>query len=153
MGEIEGASVAAAAAHEPRLDFPARIGVVRLVYGRMTPVPAAEQTLFAEALDGAASLGEFVTLGPLEAQMNRIPAMRARPLEFRRLGASWRAPHCTVSRIRLMQGQSFSKRLDRNFSKISSPLVAGGAACRQVMAGMAGRWNDGSQLTLCGPAG
>lgn len=88
VGEIDSASVAAAAAHEPRLEFPARIGVIRLVYGRLTTIPSEERALFTEALDGRDNWGEFVMLGPLEAQLNRIPAMGARPLEYRRLGAS-----------------------------------------------------------------
>lgn len=55
-----------AARYEPRLEFPARIGLVRLVYGGIEPMPHAERALYAKAFD--AGFGTIVHLGSLEAQ-------------------------------------------------------------------------------------
>ncbi len=72
-GKPEGIS-SAVASYEPDLHFPARIGVVRLVYNRITTTPNAERLLFAEMLSRVP--GEVVQLGALEARMSGIPDYR-----------------------------------------------------------------------------
>ncbi len=57
-----------AAAYEPNLHFPARIGVVRLVYGKITSTPSRERAAFAQAL--ARVPAEIVQLGALESRMS-----------------------------------------------------------------------------------
>jgi hypothetical protein len=62
------AKVRKAAAVEPHLAFPARIGLARIEYGRLAPVPPAEGDAWL-ALAGRLSpwLGEFVPISPLVA--------------------------------------------------------------------------------------
>ncbi|MCL6282692.1 hypothetical protein M3P21_04035 [Ruegeria sp. 2012CJ41-6] len=67
---FDGSAVARHAAYEPNLKFPARVGVVRLVYGEVTTMPDKERRLYAEGLPDA--LGKLVHLGPLEAQLAKL---------------------------------------------------------------------------------
>ena len=63
-------AIRAAAAVEPLLRFPARIGIARIEGGRLTPIPDAEMAAFAgaqEATGGA--YGEFVPLNLLVTAM------------------------------------------------------------------------------------
>jgi hypothetical protein len=62
------AKVRQAATVEPHLIFPARIGLARIEYGRLAPVPPAEADAWL-ALAGRLSpwLGEFVPVSPLVA--------------------------------------------------------------------------------------
>jgi hypothetical protein len=62
------AKVREAAAVEPHLRFPARIGLARIEYGRLAPVPPAEGDAWL-ALAGRLSpwVGEFVPISPLVA--------------------------------------------------------------------------------------
>lgn len=84
---IEDSAVAKFAAYEPDLNFPARIGVVRLVYGEITAMPDKERALYFEGLPE--SLGNVVHLGPLEAQMADVQQYsRLEPIEIRQLAAS-----------------------------------------------------------------
>lgn len=64
---IADPKVAAAARYEPNLSFPARIGVVRMVYGQIRAIPEAELALYAEGLPPG--LGNFVQLGALEDRL------------------------------------------------------------------------------------
>ena len=66
-GEIDGPALRRAAAYEPNLHFPARIGVVKLVYNQITTTPSAERAVFAGTLSRVP--GEVVLLGALEARM------------------------------------------------------------------------------------
>lgn len=82
-----GIEEAVGANYEPNLKFPARIGVVRLVYGQLSNMPDKERELYLE--DMPDSLGTLVHLGPLEAQMaelNRYGSLGQ--MEIRQLAAS-----------------------------------------------------------------
>jgi len=73
--------------YEPNLKFPARIGVIRLVYGRLSTMPDKERELYLE--DMPDSLGTLVHLGPLEAQMANVSQYRGLDqMEIRQLAAS-----------------------------------------------------------------
>jgi len=67
-GTIDDPYLAGTAAYEPNLHFPARIGVVKLVYNQITSTPSAERALFADTLSQVP--GEVVQLGVLDAQMS-----------------------------------------------------------------------------------
>lgn len=56
-----------AAAIEPLLRFPARIGLARIEAGRLTAVPAAESQLWMELAERNAPLGSFAAIDPFLA--------------------------------------------------------------------------------------
>jgi len=86
-GGLENSAGTSFANYEPNLKFPARIGVVRLVYGRLSTMPDKERELYLE--DMPDSLGAFVHLGPLEAQMADVDGYGSLDqLEIRQLAAS-----------------------------------------------------------------
>lgn len=66
-GPIADREIAAAAAYEPKLTLPARIGIVRLVYDKFTTIPEKELDLILAELP--AGLGEMTQLGPLDARI------------------------------------------------------------------------------------
>ncbi len=57
--------IAKAAAVEPNLRFPARIGIARIVNGSLTLQPAEETALFADIAERNSRYGEFVPVSPL----------------------------------------------------------------------------------------
>ncbi len=57
--------IAKAAAVEPNLRFPARIGIARIVNGSLTLPPAEETALFADIAERNSRYGEFVPISPL----------------------------------------------------------------------------------------
>ncbi len=63
------ADIAAIAAVEPNLHFPARIGVARIVNGQLSLPSADEGALLAEVGARNAALGDFVQVSPLIAAM------------------------------------------------------------------------------------
>jgi hypothetical protein len=63
------ADIAAIAAVEPNLHFPARIGVARIVNGQLSLPSADEGALLAELGARNAALGDFVQVSPLIAAM------------------------------------------------------------------------------------
>ena len=67
QGEIDDPDQRRAAAYEPNLHFPARIGVVKLVYGQISTTPTTERAAFADTL--AKVPGTITHLGPLDAEM------------------------------------------------------------------------------------
>ncbi len=69
-GEIDDPYLASAAAYEPNLHFPARIGVVKLVYNQIALSQNAERAIFAEILSRVP--GEIVLLSALEARMSNM---------------------------------------------------------------------------------
>jgi hypothetical protein len=86
-GGIEDSGGASFANYEPNLKFPARIGVIRLVYGELSNMPDKERELYLEDMPDA--LGAFVHLGPLEAQMADVDRYgRLDQMEIRQLAAS-----------------------------------------------------------------
>lgn len=60
-------SVRQAAAVEPILKFPARIGLARIEHGRMVGIPKEELTLWQTLIEKRADLGEFVAINPFVA--------------------------------------------------------------------------------------
>jgi hypothetical protein len=66
---ISEADIAKAAAVEPDLRFPARIGVARVVNGDLTGLPAEEAQLFAGLTERKAMIGEFIPVSPLVVSM------------------------------------------------------------------------------------
>lgn len=66
---IADPDITAAAAIEPDLRFPARIGLVRLVHNQITPLPEAERALLLQ--DMPKGLGTVVTLTSLDARLER----------------------------------------------------------------------------------
>ncbi|OUS39165.1 hypothetical protein A9Q94_00300 [Rhodobacterales bacterium 56_14_T64] len=86
-GGIEDPDIAKFASYEPNLKFPARVGVVRLVYGRLSTMPNKERDLYLGDLPEA--FGAVVHLGPLEAQMiGQYGYSRVDQKEIRQLAAS-----------------------------------------------------------------
>lgn len=61
--------IADAAGVEPNLNFPARIGVARIVNGALTLPPAAEVGLFSGIAERNSGYGEFVPVSPLVLAM------------------------------------------------------------------------------------
>lgn len=61
--------IATAAAVEPDLRFPARIGVARIVNGHLTLPPTEEVDLFLDVATRNASYGEFIPVSPLVVAM------------------------------------------------------------------------------------
>lgn len=57
--------IAQAAAVEPNLHFPARIGIARIVNGALTLPPAEETALFTGIAERNSRYGEFVAVSPL----------------------------------------------------------------------------------------
>ena len=67
-GEVNDPELSRAAAYESNLHFPARIGMVKLVYNQITTTPNAERVVFADSLSRVP--GEVVLLSALEALMS-----------------------------------------------------------------------------------
>lgn len=68
-------AVRQAASAEPLLRFPARIGLARLQFGRLTPVPSEEADAWIDlAAKLGPSFGEFVAINPLVAQLTASAA-------------------------------------------------------------------------------
>jgi hypothetical protein len=63
------AEIAAVAAVEPNLRFPARIGVARIVNGALSNPTAEEAEGFAALLQRQRALGEFVPISPIVMEM------------------------------------------------------------------------------------
>jgi hypothetical protein len=61
--------IAAIAAIEPNLKFPARIGVARIVNGQLSLPPADEADALARMAETLAQMGSFVQVSPLIASM------------------------------------------------------------------------------------
>lgn len=60
---------------EPRLEFPARIGLARVGYGGLTAIPGDELAIWQAALEGVDErYGAFVPVSPLIASMVAEPA-------------------------------------------------------------------------------
>ncbi len=57
--------IAQAAAVEPDLRFPARIGIARIVNGQLTLPPTGEVALFSEVAERNARFGDFIPVSPL----------------------------------------------------------------------------------------
>ncbi|MEL6585978.1 MAG: hypothetical protein AAFY65_05990 [Pseudomonadota bacterium] len=62
---ISDPAIRQAAAVEPNLRFPARIGIARVVNGRLTLAPPEEAALFAEFTRRHGAMGEWVPVSPL----------------------------------------------------------------------------------------
>ena len=88
QGPIKDADVAAAASVEPApLRFPARIGVIRFVWGTVETFPADEKK--ALLADLPEDLGTLTQLGRLETALSRTPDLRITNVNaMRRLAAS-----------------------------------------------------------------
>lgn len=84
-GTADDPTISNVAAYEPNLAFPARIGVVRLVYGQITTAPKAERDVFAETISRVP--GTIVQLGQLEARMAGA-SYRTDQYDIRQLAAS-----------------------------------------------------------------
>jgi len=61
--------IARIASVEPNLNFPGRIGVARVVNGRLTALPAQEIEIFGRFAEDNPRYGEIVGISPLIAQM------------------------------------------------------------------------------------
>ena len=85
-GETGDPALSSVAAYEPDLHFPAKIGVVRLVYGQISTAPEAERAIFAETISRVP--GSVVQLGPLEMRMLDIHRYRVDQFDIRKLAAS-----------------------------------------------------------------
>ena len=89
QGEIDDPDLRRAAAYEPTLHFPARIGVVKLVYGQISTTPSTERAAFAKTLEKVP--GPLSHLGPLDAEMFGLNTNRWNRLDqndIRQLAAS-----------------------------------------------------------------
>ncbi len=75
-GDID-ADVRRIAAIEPTLEFPARIGLARIEYGRLATIPGDEAQIWTDVIDEiGADYGEFVPISPMIASMVAEPAPR-----------------------------------------------------------------------------
>ena len=79
------AEIAQSARYEPDLRFPARIGVVRLVYNQITSLPDPERELLMKEMP--AGLGTFVPISALDAKLARTGG-RYTDKQLRSLAAS-----------------------------------------------------------------
>lgn len=70
-GPVADAAIREAAAIEPDLTFPARIGIARIVNGTLTQAPPREAQELAGFVERHAAMGEWVALSPLVASWNR----------------------------------------------------------------------------------
>jgi hypothetical protein len=74
---------------EPLLRFPARIGLARILNGRIVPVPPREADAWIDLAKAHADLGSFVPISPLIAEMVRSGAGNAATvIDGVRLGAA-----------------------------------------------------------------
>jgi hypothetical protein len=99
---ITDPKIAEAAAHRPNLRFPARVGVVRLVYGQIKTPSAEERALFQQALPSG--IGEVTLLGALDAQLAGLHRYQLDQHEIRRLAARHHLDYALV--IALDPGQN-----------------------------------------------
>ena len=67
-------AVARAASAEPLLRFPARFGLARIAYGRITAVPPGEADAWMGFAQGHADYGSFVLISPLIAELTASSA-------------------------------------------------------------------------------
>ena len=70
--------IAEIAAVEPNLQFPARIGVARIVNGQLTLPPAAEVALFTDLTSDRQRYGTFTPVSPLVVALVADPAQERR---------------------------------------------------------------------------
>lgn len=82
------ADIAAIAAVEPNLHFPARIGVARIVNGQLSLPSAAEGAMLAELGARHPDYGDFVQISPLIASMVTGSEPDGQPDEYRRGGGA-----------------------------------------------------------------
>lgn len=85
------AKIRQAAAVEPTLQFPARIGLARIKNGKLAPVPGAELEIWKELQSElGTSYGEFVPVNPMIASMvsNAMNADKENAIDQIRLGAA-----------------------------------------------------------------
>ena len=68
------ADVMEAAAVEPLLRFPARIGLARIANGRLTAIPSTEASLWLDMTQAHPNLGEVVPVSPFLAAQSSRPA-------------------------------------------------------------------------------
>ncbi|MEM8826249.1 MAG: hypothetical protein AAGD40_04920 [Pseudomonadota bacterium] len=83
----------AAAAVEPLLRFPARLGVARLLNGQLSPIPPGEGAHWLALLQAEVDYGEFVEISPLAAtfaatDIGLVEPGRMDPIQRIRLGAA-----------------------------------------------------------------
>lgn len=83
---IDEPGLVTSASYEPNLRFPARTGMVRLVYGEITAAPQAERDLFAQVFDKR--MGEVTLIGPLEAQLSGVRGRILDQQKIRKLAAT-----------------------------------------------------------------
>ncbi|WP_118136557.1 hypothetical protein [Oceanicella sp. SM1341] len=84
-----------AAAVEPLLRFPARIGLARVVNRRLTTLPADEAAIWAELAEAHAELGSFVAVQPL------IAASAVADTGGPDLSRGWSDPSDVIATIRI----------------------------------------------------
>ena len=77
-GQIDGA-IREAAAVEPILSFPARIGLAKIDRGRLVGLRPSELELWTEISERHQDLGEFVAISPLVAEFASDHRQRERP--------------------------------------------------------------------------
>jgi len=65
------AEVRAAAAIEPLLKLPSRIGIARIDQGRISPIPEIELNAWLKLSERRGALGEFVPINPFLAEIGR----------------------------------------------------------------------------------
>lgn len=90
--------VAAVAAVEPTLRFPARVGLARIEHGRLASLPADEGKLWSDLRDKfGPEFGEFIPLSPIVAEMVAPSSTGSKP--------GWQRPKSllqdAIARIRL----------------------------------------------------
>lgn len=105
--QIADRDIAASASYEPNLTLPARIGLIRLVYGRVTTTPADELTMYKESLSG--DLGSITQLGSLEAQ---TAGFDSGDKPFRQLAASRHLDHVLIISLNPQSGTAEALFLD-----------------------------------------
>ena len=82
-----------AASVEPLLRFPARIGLARIVQGKLTTIPPGEGSLWGNMAESHKAMGQFIPISPLiaeftEHQTRWAGADRSDVVETIRLGAA-----------------------------------------------------------------
>lgn len=81
---VSDKAIRAAAAVEPILQFPARIGVARIENGRLASIPSGEVELWTKLAEKHSALGEFVPVSPVVAEFTAAALLPPKKHDYHR---------------------------------------------------------------------
>ncbi len=129
--------VARAAAIEPNLQFPARIGIARIINNRLTLPPAAELAV----LPDPAGLGSFTVINPLITDTLH-PPVQHNPLRAAQLTAARQHQDYVLIYALSQTGAGLGKSGQANavLMDVRTGYIYGSAAVSQGLASYGSRW-------------